>query len=151
MGVTSYQHRELGIAESMVKIASITIRKHVAILGLRWPDLLPQVTLQINNRISERTGASSFMLMYNRPPNIARKFEPIPLPDDGVSPEAWTEWKDFQMKVLHEIFPVIADRSAALKCRQHLAFNRAKAALLKQTLSLAPGTVVAIFNDIRSN
>jgi hypothetical protein len=47
MGVTSYQHRELGIAESMVKIASSTIRKQVAILGLRWPDLLPQVTLQI--------------------------------------------------------------------------------------------------------
>jgi hypothetical protein len=33
MGVTSYQHRELGIAESMVKIASSTIRKQVALLG----------------------------------------------------------------------------------------------------------------------
>ena len=35
MGVTSYQHRELGIAESMVKIASSTIRKQVALLVAR--------------------------------------------------------------------------------------------------------------------
>ena len=149
--ITPYVHRQLGKAESMVKLVANLVHKFCQISNQSWPRLIPLVTLALNQRISQLTGTSPYVLMFNRPPSILHKFSPPSIPDTGATPIQLHEWTLHQQRVLDEIFPAIRDRTAAFKFRDSQAYAKAKGNLLRPDLKLDVGSVVAIANEANTS
>jgi hypothetical protein len=143
--ITPYNHRALGKAESMVSVASKIIRKHIHSTGMGWTQVLPITTMMMNSRITRTAGVSPFVLMYNRPPNVAKKFLDVAYPPNDVgTDEQWSAWRAYQQKVLDELFPVVRETTAARQYKDAQAFNKAHNVLLKNHYNLEVGTHVAL-------
>jgi hypothetical protein len=119
-----YTHRELGKAESMVKIVSRCLRTLMTDLGADWIEILPVANIAINATIKELTGLSPYMMMFNRPVGV---FEQCKLPvdvDEDISLEAKNRWLEHQRNVLEQLFPATRERINAMKQRYKMDFAK---------------------------
>jgi hypothetical protein len=119
-----YTHRELGKAESMVKIVSKCIRTLMTDLGSEWIEILPVANIAVNATIKELTGMSPYMMMFNRPVGV---FEQCKLPvdiNDEISLEAKNLWLNHQRNVLEQLFPATRERINAMKQRYKMDFAK---------------------------
>ena len=131
----SYSHRELGKAESMVKIVSKCLRTLMTDNGDSWLDLLPIANnIAINATIKELTGLSPYVMMFNRPVGI---FEGYKMPEEGddISLEMKNKWIKHQTDVLEQLFPSTRDRINAMKNRYKESFAK-NHKIAKSTLPL---------------
>ena len=151
--ITPYNHRGLGIAESNVKIVSNTIRKQMDARGGDWVEHLSMVALQMNSRTMESKGGfSPFELMFNRRPNLFKSFQNSVDGQRlcGVEPYDVSEWVAHQALIMHELFPSVRSREAALKFRNSEAFKQRKEGRVFPSDQIRMGTVVMVW-DARSH
>ena len=148
--ITPYNHRALGKAESSVKTVSNCTHKLLSQCGGTWKELMPSANLSLNIHIAELNGVSAFNLMFNRSPNLDDSDLVRIMPDIGASDQDRMKWIAHQKKVLSEIFPAVTARQVAKHFRQKLTFD-ASHNVVKDDLSLPAGTMVMLFDELRSS
>lgn len=144
---TPYVHRELGKAESQVKVASNTLRKMVSETGTNWLEMLDLCMIAMNASIKELTGLSPHCLMFNRPVGIFEEFK-FDYNLDVEDENHVKKWIDHQQKVLDELFPAVNNRIKAQKERMIKSFNE-KHIIADDVLKI--GTKVLLKDDLKSN
>ena len=147
---TPYNHRALGKAESSVKTVSNCTHKLLSQCGGTWKELMPSANLSININIAELNGVSAFNLMFNRSPNLDDSDLVRIMPDIGASDQDRMKWIAHQKKVLSDIFPAVTARQVAQHFRQKLTFD-ASHNVIKNDLSLPVGTMVMLFDELRTS
>lgn len=141
-----FAHRQIGKAESMVKLTGETILRMLQDSGESWDRLLPVVQLSMNTRVQKLNGAEPFTLMFNRRTNL---FEPRPEFQFPVNEDV-TKWVDYQKAILDELFPAVNARREAMQVRQREQFD-ASHRVYKAGEALPNETLVMLKDHMRSS
>jgi len=98
-----------------------------------WPLHLPFVQYAYNDKVQSLTGSSPFVLMFNRQPNAAKRYE---LDINHDEPCDYDEWKKHQLEVLSLVFPAINKRIDTQQQKYRAYLDQIRAKLIAKELSV---------------
>lgn len=137
---TPYHPRANGAVERMNGTVTSTIKKMIKGEVTAWKEYLPIVQLAINNKICERTGSSSFALLFGRASN---QFIDYAGAETIGNPMQQEQWK----KITEMVYPGIRLRIEERSKRMTSKFNSKRTIIEKIPI----GSRVMTVDELRSS
>jgi hypothetical protein len=141
--ITAYNPKADGKVERTIQTVRNTVKKCMKGASVYWPQFVAFTQLAYNNKVSSLTGATPFMLMFNRVMNEFTDYTKSDVTKPNIQDEK--TWREYQDRVTSLIYPSIVYRTQQ---RQQAYIDKMKTIrerVLKE--NIPPGTLVMIKDD----
>ena len=118
--ISEYNPRANGKVERMVGTAKASLKKMLHGQSGHWPAYLPYCQLAFNDKVRSLTGASAFVLMFGRRPNLPADYNSAWHNDIGNGHEQWLAHLDDVRRI---IYPATVTRVEKQQLKYRERFN----------------------------